>query len=364
MEKLDTKKMIDVVEENIKKIKDKNFNIFFYVLDTQGNPSGSLEYIYQTAFILKNNGYNVTMLHNQKDFIGVAEWLGEKYNVLEHKNIETENVEINPCDFLFIPEIFTDVMSQTKKLPCKRIAIIQNYNYLSEFMPIAGDFNTMKISDAITTTNAQKEIINSYFPNLNVHVVPPSISKIFRESDAPKKLIINIVSRNQENVFRIMKPFYWKNPMYKWVSFRELRGLDQETLSNALMESPITVCVDENTNFGFVTLEALRCGSIVLSKVPNTLSDWNIEDDKLTDACLWFDNIDDVPDMLASLVYHWTTDTIPEEVYENIHKLDNMYTPETQEKEVLYTYETEIFSRRVNDFEEALAQIKKNKKEN
>ena len=43
MEKLDTKKMIDVVEENIKKIKDKKFNIFFYVLDTQGNPSGSLE---------------------------------------------------------------------------------------------------------------------------------------------------------------------------------------------------------------------------------------------------------------------------------------------------------------------------------
>lgn len=361
MEKLDTKKMKAIIEENIQKIEDKNFNVFFFVLDTQGHPSGSLEYIYQTALTLKNNGYNVTMLHNEpNDFIGVSDWLGEKYNVLEHKNIEKENVEINACDFLFIPEIFSDVMSQTKKLPCKRVALIQNYNYLSEFMPIAGDFNSMRINDAITTTNAQKEIIHSYFPNLNIRVVQPSISKIFRQTDTPKKLIINIVSKKQENVFRIIKPFYWKNPMYKWVSFRELRDLDHETLSNALIESPITICIDEDTNFGYVPLEALRCGSIVLAKVPNTFSDWNIDNNKLTNACLWFDSVDDVPDILSTLVYNWLMDTIPEEVYKNSHKLDNLYTPETQENEILYTYDN-IFKERISEFKEVLTQINDNK---
>ena len=365
MEKLSKQEMIDVIENNIKKIKDKTFNIYFYVLDTQGNPSGSLEYIYQIAYCLKQLGYNVIMLHNQKDFIGVGEWLGTKYNEIEHKNIETENVEINACDFLFIPEIFTDVMSQTKKLPCKRIAIVQNYNYLSEFMPITATFEDLRINDIITTTNTQKAIIEDYFPKMKVHVVSPSISKVFRDSTEPRKLIINIVSKNQENVFRIIKPFYWKNPLYKWVSFRELRGLDHETLSQALMESPITVWIDENTNFGFAPLEAMRCGSIVLAKIPNTLSDWNIEESDgkkvITDACIWFDSIDSVPDMLSTLVHNWTMDTIPQSIYDNLHKLDNQYTPEVQENEIKYVYENEIFAKRVKDFEEALAQIKSKK---
>lgn len=369
MEKLEKNKMIEVVEESIKKIKNKDFNVFFYVLDTQGNPSGSLEYIYQTALCLKNMGYNVVMLHNQKDFIGVTEWLGSKYNEIPHKNIETENVEINPCDFLFIPEIFTDVMSQTKKLPCKRIAIVQNYNYLAEFMPISATFDNMRINDIITTTNVQKEILESYFPGINVQVVSPSINKIYRDSDKPRKLIINVVSKNQENIHRIMKPFYWKYPEYKWVSFRELRGLDQETLSEALREAAITIWIDENSNFGFVPLEAMRCGSLLLSKLPNTLSDWNIsmtEDGKndITDACIWFESIDDVPDMLSTLIYNWTLDTIPEELFTNLHKLDNLYTPESQEKEIAYVYENEIFNRRMKDFEEVLAQLKNKKKEN
>lgn len=362
MEKLDKNKMLEVVGNNIKQIKDKNFNVFFYVLDTQGNPSGSLEYIYQTALILKNQGYNVVMLHNQKDFVGVSSWLGDKYDVLPHRNVETENVEINASDFLFIPEIFTDVMSHTKKLPCKRIAIIQNYNYLSEFMPLGASFETMKINEAITTSTVQQEILHDYFPTLKTHVVAPSIGKVFRDSDDARKLIINVVSRNQENIFRIMKPFYWKNPAYQWVSFRELRGLDHEQLSQAMREAPITIWIDENTNFGFAALEALRCGSIVLGKVPNTPSDWNYEEidgkKELTNACIWFDSIDDVPDMIAALVHNWTMDTIPQSIYDSVHKLDNLYTPETQEKEVIYVY-NEIFNKRLNDFEEVLTQIKK-----
>jgi len=362
MEKTKKENMIKTVENSIKNLKDKNFNIYFFVLDTEGNPSGSLEYIYQTAYILKNNGYNVTMLHNKEnEFIGVGKWLGSKYAELPHKNVEKENVEINAWDFLFIPEIFTDVMARTKKLPCKKVAIIQNYNYLSEFMPISTDFEGLRIKDAITTTNVQKEIIEKYFPSMNVHVVSPSIGKVFRNSDEPRKLIINVISRNQENIFRVMKPFYWKHPEYKWVSFRELRGFEQETLSNALRESPITVWIDENTNFGFAALEALRCGDIVLAKIPNTPSDWNYEVKDgvktFTDACIWFDSIDDVPDMIATLVYNWTMDSIPEQIFENTHKFDNLYTPETQEKEVLHVY-NEIFSKREKDFEEVLGQIK------
>ena len=141
-----------------------------------------------------------------------------------------------------------------------------------------------------------------------------------------------------------------------------MRGFDQETLSEALRESPITIWIDDKTNFGYTALEALRCGNIVLAKIPDTLSDWNVVTDEkgevhLTDACIWFNHLDDIPDMLASVVRTWTLDKVPDEVYVNMHKLDKLYTQETQQKEIEHVY-GEIFAKRVNDFKEVLAQIK------
>ena len=50
--------VIQRIEAEIAKIDNKDSNIFFFVLDTKGNPSGSLEYIYKLAMILKENEYN------------------------------------------------------------------------------------------------------------------------------------------------------------------------------------------------------------------------------------------------------------------------------------------------------------------
>ena len=52
--------------------------------DTKGNASGSLAYIYELASGLQDMGYNVGMLHSEEDFVGVNEWLGEKYAELPH----------------------------------------------------------------------------------------------------------------------------------------------------------------------------------------------------------------------------------------------------------------------------------------
>jgi len=365
MGKLTQEEKLHIVEDNIKKIKNKDFNVYFFVLDTKGNPSGSLEYIYQTALHLSKLGYKVTMLHQEKDFVGVFEWLGEAYASLPHRNIETENVEISPADFLFIPEIFSNVMTETKNLPCKRVIILQNYNYFSEYMPVGATPFDLKIGEVITTTKVQEGIIRSYFPEIKTHVVSPSIHKRFRNNTDPRKLVVNVVARDQHDVNRIMKPFYWKYPIYKWISFRDLRGLTQEAFCEALRESAITIWVDPKTNFGYTALEALRCGTILLAKTPDTLTDWNVEKDEngdshMTDACVWFDHIDEVPEMLASVVRTWTLDKIPDSLFEKQAKLDGLYTAETQEKEIERVYGTEIFEQRMKDFEQVLAQLKNN----
>ena len=225
MAEINKEEMIRVVEENIKKMEDKEFNVFFFVIDTKGNPSGSLEYIYRTAMNLKDLGYNVSILHQEEEFVGVGDWLGEAFAELPHHNIEKENIEIAASDFLFIPEILSSVMSQTKTLPCKRIIILQNHNFLADFMPVGVTPFDLNINEMITTTKALKDLADSYFPGIRTHIVRPYISPMFRNNDTPKKLIINVVSRSQDDINRIVKPFYWKYPVYKWVSFRDLRGV-------------------------------------------------------------------------------------------------------------------------------------------
>ena len=103
MAELTKQEMLRIVDENISRLKNKDFNLYFFVLDTKGNPTSSLEYIYQTALVLHKKGYNVSLLHQENDFVGVRDWLGDEYANLPHLNIEKDNVEITPSDFIFIP---------------------------------------------------------------------------------------------------------------------------------------------------------------------------------------------------------------------------------------------------------------------
>ena len=360
MAELTKTEMLRIVEENISRLKNKDFNLYFFVLDTKGNPNSSLEYIYQTALVLNNKGYSVTLLHQENDFVGVGEWLGEEYASLPHLNIEKDNVEITPSDFLFIPEIFANVMMQTKKLPCKRVVLIQNYNHITEFMPVSQTYENLNITDAIVTTKVQENKVRELFPTVRTHIVSPSIKKVFRKNITPKKLLINVVAKEQSIVNQIVKPFYWKNDAYKWVSFRDLRGVTQEVFAEALRESAITIWVDDNTNFGYTLLEALRCGGIVLAKVPNTPSDWMLKGDDLTDSVLWFDHIDQVPEMVASVVRSWTLDSIPTDVYERQEEFNVLYSEETQEKEIEEVYVKGLIERRLKEFEETKIDVENN----
>lgn len=371
MAELNKEEMIRVVEENIKKMENKSFNVFFFVIDTKGNPSGSLEYIYRTALTLKGLGYNVAMLHQEEEFVGVRDWLGDAAADLPHHNIEKENVEISACDFLFIPEILSSVMSQTKTLPCKRVIILQNHNFMADFMPVGVTPFDVNINEVVTTTNALKDIVDEYFPGIKTHIVRPVINPVFRNNSNPKKLIINVVSRSQDDISRIVKPFYWKYPVYKWVSFRDLRGVTQEVFADALREGAITIWIDEISDFGYSALEAAKSGSIVIAKVPDTSTDWTYvyeesEDGKNASNCLnpafiWFDDIRRVPDMIASVVRTWTLDRIPQELYDNLAKAADNYTYDAHLSDIEKEYVQELFNKRLSDFKEVLAQIKNNK---
>ena len=359
MDKKRLESTIKTLQDSLKKFEDKDFNVYFFVMDTKGNPSATLRYIYQTAYTLKELGYNVCMLHQEKDFVGVGDWLGDKYASLPHKNVETNNVDVSACDFLFIPEIYANVMSQTKNLRCKRIAILTNINYLTEIIPVGVTWFDLGIDEVITTSNANAEAVEEFFPGIRKHVVSPYIPNVFRPSTKPQDLLVNFISKDPSDINKVIKPFFWKYPVYKWVSFRDVRGLPQETFAEALREAAFTIWVDDDTNFGTSLLEAINSGNIVLAKVPKVLSDWMVDKDgNLTNAVIWFDDLRRLPDVIASAVRTWLIDEIPQEVYDNLKLVSGMFTFDRHKNEVVNCYENAIFKERKAELEEAVATFK------
>lgn len=353
--------VIERINSELSRIDKKENKIFFFVIDTKGNPSGSLEYIYKVAYTVKDQGYDVTMLYQtvgkDDEFVGVSDWLDEKYSNLPHMSVSSEEINVSPSDILFIPEIFSNVMIQTKKLPCKRIAILQNYDYMVEQMPFSVQWGDLGIMECITNTEYNAKLLNESFPYVKTTVIEPYIDEMFGETSEPKKMIINIVSKDQSDINRIIKPFYWKYPAYKWVSFRELRGLEKKEFAKALREAEITICVDDNSSFGYSALEAMKSGNIVLMKSTVNEMPWIRTNGEFNDSCIWFNDFNDCHKMLASIIRSVVTNKIPNKIKEDAQTVIEQYTKENFEKNVSQ-YITDVIGRRRNDIAELLTNDK------
>lgn len=355
---------INKVEETIQKINNKESNIYFFVIDSKGNPNGEVKYMYDIALNLLEDGYNVTMLHQEDEFIGPNEWLGERYEKLPHKKVGEDNVSMSACDFLFIPEVYSNVISQTKKLPCRRIVLYYNPEYLLEFIPVGVTWGDMGVFDAITTNTTLLNEIKSYFPNVKSRIVRPSVRDCFSTNDAPKKLIVNLLTQTSTEVNHIVKPFYWKYPMYKWVSFRDLKGIPQLELSDVMREGAISVWVDDDTKNAQIALEALKSGSILIAKIPKMVPEWMIENNDLRKDIIWVDSYEMLYDVLSSVIRGWTRDDIISNFTTVHEKLENVFSPSAQKVDITREVVNGIIADTVKSYQQILSSLKNNEKKN
>jgi hypothetical protein len=124
-----------------------------------------------------------------------------------------------------------------------------------------------------------------------------------------------------------MKTFYWKYPMYRFISFKDLRGMNREHYAEQLKEGAITIWIDNDTPFGYGALEAMRCGNIVIGKLPENTQEWMVdENNNLLDNVIWFDNMEQLPEILSKVIGSWMQDEIPNEIIEAMEKTNQLYT--------------------------------------
>lgn len=351
--------VVERIERELKKIDDKEFNVYFYVIDTKGVPSGSLLYIYKIAYELKTLGYNVTMLHNETDFVGIEQWADKKYAELPHSKVKDRNVTLSASDFLIIPEIYTDIMSQTKNMPCKRVMLVQNFDYLTKIIPVGVHPYEYGITEAIVNSETVRKLMKNNLPMIKTHVLRPGISDtLFRKNEKPKKMVVNFVVKDANDASRIVKPFFWKYPQLKWVTFAQLANLPQEIFADALRDAAITVVVDDTMSFGYAALEALKTGSIVICKIPENTPDWMLENEELSNSIVWVDNLDEVAGLIANLVAMWVRDDVPEELYEEMDKAASKHTMKDMKEDIEKIFVDDMFATRKKDIQDALKKVK------
>lgn len=339
------------MEEQVKQVNavleslvNKEFTIYFFTLDTKGNPTAGIANIYEHVKLLTELGYKAAILHEKNDYKlvgdensnGVGDWLGMEYTKLPHVSIESQQLNVTPADFIVIPEIFANIMDQVKGFPCKKIVLSQSYDYLLELLPIGKRWNVdYGFNDVITTSTKQAQYLSTLFPSLNTHVVPVSIPTYFKASDKPKIPVIALHTRNQGDAAKIAKSFYLQFPIYKWVTFKELRGLTREQFATELGKSCLAVWVDESSGFGTFPLEAMECDTPVIGKIPNLIPEWMETADadgnySIKNNGVWTNTTINIPELIATYLKVWLEDTVPANLTEGIEESKGKYTPENQ----------------------------------
>ena len=341
------------LEESIQKMRDKKSRIYFIVQDTKGNAKASIRYIYEMAMSLKNNGFNAIILHETPEYFGVTDWLGEEYMTnLDHKSIEGTNLEISPEDLIVIPEIYGFIMDQITKLPCGKIVLSQSYDYIFETLQPGQTWTQLGFHKCITTSEKQKDYISSTMRSVSVDVIEPTISEVFEKQEFPPKTIIGVHTRDHRDTVNLIKTFYTKFPQYRWITFRDLRGLSQVEFTNAMKESFASVWIDNISSFGTFPLESMKMGIPVIGLVPNITPEWMNEENGI-----WINNQNMIVDVIADFIQNWLEDNLNPKLYEEMDvTINKLSTKEKFESEVVELF-AKMIDTRADSFEAQLSKL-------
>ena len=350
---------IEKIEQSIENLKNKTSRIYFLVQDTKGNPKASIAYTYEIANVLFKKGYNVIVIHESKEYTGVSEWLGEEFMQIPHESIEGQKLSISPEDFIVVPELYGHVMDQLKNFPCGKIVLCQAYDHMLETLPPGATWQQYGFAKVITTSEQQKTYIKEIMRNASVDVIEPILSKHFTKKDKPSKPIISIHTREPRNTAKIIKSFYLKYPQFRWVTFRDMRGIKQEDFAKFLKDSFVSVWVDDESGFGTFPLESMASRTPIIGKVPNMKPEWMEETNGI-----WTFQFNEIIDIIANFTQNWLEDNISPELYDKMLETASKYQNyEKHENSVITSFE-EYFEVRTKLFSDQLDKLKISEEQN
>lgn len=360
------------IKASLDSLKNKKSKFLFCVPDTQ-NPIASVYEIYFHASVVKNMGYDVKILVEKGDY-EVPKWIENELVDFEHIPMSDPKLTVKPEDVMVIPEVFSNVMEQTKNLPCLRIGLLQSVDYMMNSLIPGTDWSSFNIRDIITTTPSIVEWIEVFLGRgkFKVKQYDLGIPDYFEKTSKPQKPIISVVGRNANEISKFVKLFYAKYPQYSWVTFdpmltkskppQQMRRVD---FAKRLQNNFAAVWIDRIASLGTFPLECMKSGVIPICLKPDITPNYIILRDsegnptKINNlAGIWTDNFYDLPILTSDVLVKFLDDNINNEFYSEMEKVAAPYNQVNSENQLVEIYQSYI-NDRITLFEQALDGVNK-----
>ena len=353
------------INEVIKKIENKESKFLFFVPDV-GQPNASVTEIYTHAKTVKDMGYSTYILTETKEYEKPF-WVDSE--LLDHEYMEMENarLKLGPEDVLVIPEVFTNVMEQTKNLPCVRTVFVQSLDYMLNSLIVGSDWSSFGIKDVITTSNTLKDFIEDSVKNkFNIHTYSIGIPEYFvNDKDYKKDLKISLVGRNQNEVMKVIKLFYLNFPQYNFITFETMttesvppQPLTRKDFADKLKKNFAALWLDRISSFGTFPLECMKAGTIPIGVVPDLAPEYIFKEDGKTvdeNSGFWTDSTNQVHKLIYNAISQFIDDSIDDKYYKNMKEIADKYSVEKSTKEISEIY-TNILEERLNNLKNTVKQ--------
>ncbi len=343
---------LEQLENALAKLKNKESKFYFLTQDTVGNAAASVNTNYQYVKHLIDAGYNAYILHEKTDYKGVSSWLDEEYTKLPHANIEGGELKVGPQDFVIIPEVFGHVLEQLMNMPCTKIMLSQCYDYILETLNPGFGWANYNVNKCITTTQEQSEYIKKLFPSVETTIITPTIPEYFKDSEKPKRPVIGVHTRDQRETMKLIKSFYLQNPQFKWVTFKDLRGLSRKDFARDLGECCVSVWVDRISSYGTFPLESMMCKTPVIGVLPMMKPEWLNNENGI-----WAFDESKLVEVLGNYMKNWLEDSLPSSLYEKMDETVNSL-PKTSERDGIVNYFDKLVSDKISELDISINKVK------
>ena len=351
---------IEKIRVSLEKIANKKSKFLFCVPESQ-SPTASVYEIYFHATVVKNMGYEVLILVEKGDYV-VPTWIEKELTDHKHTSMADPKLTVGPEDVMVIPDIYSNVMEQTKNLPCVRIGLLQSADYMTSALIPGTDWTAFNIHDVITTSPTLKEWLETFYGlgKYNIRTYNIGIPDYFEKTEVPQKPIISVIGRNANEISKLVKLFFAKYPQYSWVTFDPIltkskppQPMRRVDFAKRLQGNFAAVWIDRIASFGTFPLECMKAGVIPICLKPDIMPEYMIERDAdgkgvkvVEGAGVWTENFYDLPVLIGEVLVKFLDDAIKPELYETMSKIASKYNQKDSETRLVEIY-NDVINQRV-----------------
>ena len=358
---------IEKIKVSLAKITNKKSKFLFCIPESQ-SPTASVYELYFHATVVKNMGYEVIIMVEKGDYIPPV-WVEKELTNHKHVSMADPKLTVGPEDVMIIPDIYSNIMEQTKKLPCVRIGFLQSADYMTSALIPGTDWTSFNIQDVITTSPILKEWLETFYGKgkYNIRTYNIGIPDYFEKSDVPQKPIISVMGRNANEISKLVKLFFAKYPQYSWITFDPMltkskppQAMRRVDFAKRLQGNFAAVWVDRISSFGTFPLECMKAGVIPICLKPDIMPEYMLERDEkgvaikiVEGAGVWTENFYDLPVLIGEVLVKFLDDAIKPELYDKMSNVASKYNQKDAETRLVEIY-SEIINQRIALFNSAL----------